>query len=93
MTPFLRCVGRYDLAHCTRFSTSPFFDGYVSPLRPKPIDDGFDKPFWNTDLTTDLLSPFPKKFFMVGMAYFNNKKLKSIEKKGKCRHLFLCKFV
>ena len=75
------------------FGTSPFFDGFVSPSRPKLPCDGFDKPLQTNVLTTDFVSPSPKKFFMVGMAYFNNKKLKSIEKKGKCRHLFLSKFV
>ena len=81
MTPFLRCADVAHLAYCTHFSTSPFFDGFVSLFWPKPPNDGFDKPFRNNVLTTDFVSPFLKKFFMVGMAYLDNNKLKSIEKK------------
>ena len=39
-----------------------FFIEFVSPLRPKTIDDGFVKPFRIKISTTDLLSPYGKKF-------------------------------
>ena len=41
---------------------NPFFDEFVSPLRPNTVDDGFVKPFRLNDLTTDLLSLYVKKF-------------------------------
>ena len=37
------------------------FGEIVSPFPPKLPNDGFDKPFRNNILTTDFLSPFPKK--------------------------------
>ena len=40
---------------------NPFFDEFVSPLRPNTVDDGFDKSFRSNDLTTDLLSSYVKK--------------------------------
>ena len=61
LTLFLGHVNVTDLTHCTRFPTSPFFDGFVIPLYAKPLNDKFDKPFRNKDLTTDFLSPFLKK--------------------------------
>ena len=58
------CLG-YDLAHRTRFWGTSFFDGFVTPLCSNTIDGEFDKPFENSILATDLLSPFDQKISPV----------------------------
>ena len=79
--------------HVPRFPASPFFDEFVSPLRPNTVDDGFDKPFRSNDLTTDLLSSYVKNLtIFVGVICFYNKNAESIEKKDVV-FLVLFKFI
>ena len=51
-------------------STSLFLTDLSAPFSQKTHSDGFDKPFWYKILTTDLLSPFIKKFFNVAFFLF-----------------------
>ena len=60
LTLFLGRANGSDLTHCTHFTVSPFFNGFVSPLQPNTPNDKFDKPLRNKILTTDFLSPYVK---------------------------------